>query len=373
MKQCIFISMLLLPALLFAQPAIKRELNLPRPGDVIIKQQVKYKDPGRAGENVIWNFGNLESINSEYSLKYSAPYPVADSMYIMGRDTLLLENLLENDYLFIGTERRTRYYYRYSDTCLWTLGYENAATFLHYDDPLLIGVFPLKYGDRYSCDYTTSAIYSMTVPYHETGNAGFEADAYGMLVLPSGDTLQNVIRTKNVQFHSEQTFTQDGDSISLNTSLETFKWYSNGYRYPVFETLRTIIYKNSTEADRYETAFFYPPQEHYYLEDDTENLNVLDSLANITADLDPWAGLNYNIFPNPVTTFLELELYLPKTADIRIQLRSSMGLIVLDERKGSYPAGFCSFQLNVSTIPIGNYIFDVWLNEKLIGEIIMKR
>jgi hypothetical protein len=50
-----------------------------------------------------------------------------------------------------------------------------------------------------------------------------------------------------------------------------------------------------------------------------------------------------------------------------------MGLIILDEQKGMYPAGFSHFQVNLSAVPVGNYILDVRLNEKLISEIIMKR
>jgi hypothetical protein len=362
-----------MPMSIFAQHILTEKLNLPRSGDAIVKQQVAYKDPGRAGENVIWNFGNLESINSEYSLKYSAPYPVADSMYIMGRDTFFVDEFTENDYLFIGTEHRTRYYFRYSDSCIWTLGYENAATFLHYDTPLLTSKYPLQFGDAYTHPYNTSAIYSKTVPYHETGTASLAADAYGMMLLPSGDTLRNVIRTKAVQAHGEPMLTTEGDSMMLNTFFETYKWYSSGYRYPVFETLRTIVYKDSMETDRYETAFFYPPQEHYYLEDDAENLSVLNSLTHEEAEADPWAGLNYNLFPNPVKTLLEIELYLPKAANVHIQLRSNMGLIVLDEQKGIYPVGLSSFQFNLSAAPVGNYILDMWLDEKLISKIILKR
>jgi len=167
--------LILLPCLLTmhysisAQHVLNSELNLPRSGDVILKQQVEYKDPGRAGENVIWNFGSLQSVNDEYRVTYRSPYAVDDSLYIMGRDTFLIENLGDDEILFIGTERRTRYYYRFADSVLWTLGYENAATFLHYDSPLLTGFYPLNYGDSHATTYNTSAIYSMTVPYHESG------------------------------------------------------------------------------------------------------------------------------------------------------------------------------------------------------------
>jgi hypothetical protein len=199
-----------------------------------------------------------------------------------------------------------------------------------------------------------------------------ESDAYGMMVLPSGDTLKQVMRTQSIQTFAEHLQTEAGGSVTINTCQETYRWYSKGYRYPIFETIRNIVSRDSTETGRFETAFFFPPQEHYYLDEDNENLALLEELEENEAS-DPWAGLSYNIFPNPVKTFLELELYLPQSADIRIQVRSSMGLIVLDERKGVYPVGISKFQFNMSAVPIGNYILDVWLNDHLVSGVIMKR
>jgi hypothetical protein len=108
------------------------------------------------------------------------------------------------------------------------------------------------------------------------------------------------------------------------------------------------------------------------LEDDEENLALLEEEDNSVSD--PWAGLSYNIYPNPVkTTPLEVEIYLPRPADIRLQLRSTMGMIITDKIKGHYPAGTCSFQVETHSLATGNYILDIWLNEKLISEIILKR
>ncbi|EGJ99721.1 hypothetical protein HMPREF9455_03853, partial [Dysgonomonas gadei ATCC BAA-286] len=32
-----------------------------RPGDVLIKQQVEYRDPGNAGKDQLWDFSNLKT------------------------------------------------------------------------------------------------------------------------------------------------------------------------------------------------------------------------------------------------------------------------------------------------------------------------
>ena len=73
----------------FAQHSLTVLHNLPRPGDEIIKRQVEYKDPGRSGENVLWDFGKLKTTNDEYKLFYK-----------IGKDSLLA-----------GIEHRTIYYH----------------------------------------------------------------------------------------------------------------------------------------------------------------------------------------------------------------------------------------------------------------------
>ena len=72
---------------------ITRENNSVRNGDEIIKQQMQYKDPGRSGENVIWDFSMLKAVNPKYKLTFRAPELINDSIYIMGRDTLLKKRL----------------------------------------------------------------------------------------------------------------------------------------------------------------------------------------------------------------------------------------------------------------------------------------
>ena len=46
---------------------ITRENNSVRNGDEIIKQQMQYKDPGRSGENVIWDFSMLKAVNPKFA------------------------------------------------------------------------------------------------------------------------------------------------------------------------------------------------------------------------------------------------------------------------------------------------------------------
>lgn len=42
--------------------------NRLRSGEVLIKQQVEYKDSGESGANRLWDFSKLKSVNDEYTL-----------------------------------------------------------------------------------------------------------------------------------------------------------------------------------------------------------------------------------------------------------------------------------------------------------------
>ena len=375
MKLIFYLTLLVLlniPGILPAQYVLQSELNLPHAGDEIIKQQVEYKNPGRSGENVLWNFGQLQSINDEYTLSYSAPGLIKDSIYILGLDTISMKNLAGGS-LLIGTEHNTMYYYYLDKNWMWTMGHENPVTLLQYTKPLIAGIYPMQYKDSCRYDYQSEGLYSFRTPFTTDGDAKMQADAYGMMILPSGDTLRNVLRTHLLQT-IHQVFQQD-DSITFEqrSSIETYKWYSKGYRYPIFETIRTAVAKDSIETINFETAFFYPPQEHYYLENDDKNLALLVGADNISPDTNPWAGLTYNFYPNPVATNLDIEIFMPKAGQVKMQLVSRMGLPVWSQNFGKWPEGIHSVSVYMGAFSSGDYVLDMWFDDYLIGEKILKR
>ncbi len=163
----------------------------------------------------------------------------------------------------------------------------------------------------------------------------------------------------------------------MNTRIESYLWYEKGYRYPVFETIRNSNgNENENDSAFFSTAFFYPPQEHYYLGDDEDNLAVLDSLAlgGDSLFIDPWEGLTYNFYPNPVVTNLEIEIYMPKTAEeVRMQLTDRLGRPVWSENYGRWTEGIHTIQVFMMPFMVGEYVLNMWFDEHLIGEKILKR
>jgi hypothetical protein len=211
------------------------------------------------------------------------------------------------------------------------------------------------------------------------------ADAYGRMILPSGDTLSPVLRVKTVQtiydIPAEGSFTVN-EADSKGKSLETCRWYSKGYRYPVFETIRNINLNDSTEI--FSTAFFFPPQDHLYLETDPENLALLDELwketeNNNQAD-DPTVKtvtlddiMSCKLYPNPVESMLNIEYELKEDARVSFELYSIEGLPVKKIAAKSKTAGNYYETVDCSNLHPKNYVLRIIANGVLINEIIIKR
>lgn len=359
-----------------------------RQGDILIKQQVSFVDPGQAGTNKVWNFSKLETINSEYTLSYSQPPMEGDSIYILGDNRYRKQTVSDNE-LVIGTEHNTMYYYRLTNDSLLQMGHENPTVRLAYTTPMMPLHFPLNYGQKVSSSYMAKGMYSGTVPMQSEGTVTTTADAYGTLILPSGDTLSPVLRVK-----TEQTIFDIPDEYSYNIDpdnnkgklLETCRWYSKGYRYPVFETVRNINLADN--AVIFSTAFFFPPQDHLYLDTDPDNLALLDELwketednQNNTTSTDSKEGktvtledyMTCKMYPNPVTTLLNLDYELKQDAKVSFELYSMDGIVIKEVSPKNQKAGFYNEKIDCSGLYHKNYVLRITANNVFVNEVIIKK
>lgn len=357
-----------------------------RSGDVLIKQQVEFIDPGPSGTNLLWNFSKLKTIEEEYTLKYTDPPLEGDSVYILGDLRYGKGEISENE-LIVGTEHNTMYYYQTKGGSLFQTGHENPVVKLEYTSPVLLIPFPLDYGQEVTSDYSSKGSYSGTIDIQTKGQIITSADAYGELILPSGDTLGQVLRVKTLQLIED---VPDPDSYEIDEEsnkgklLETYRWYSKGYRYPVFETVRNINLPDS--AILFSTAFFYPPQDHFYLDTDSENLALLDELWKKTENIQTHSKSNdregknislkdimyCEIYPNPVVTQVNLEYELKKDAEVVFELYSIAGSLV-KKIQSNKAKGFYSESIDCSRLYPGNYILHISADNHFFTEIIIKK
>jgi hypothetical protein len=208
------------------------------------------------------------------------------------------------------------------------------------------------------------------------------ADAYGKMILPSGDTLSPVLRVMTVQTIFDIPTENTETASNSGKQLETCRWYSKGYRYPVFETVRNINLADNAEI--FATAFFFPPQDHLYLDTDPENLALLDELWKETendnqAD-DPSAKtvtlediMTCKIYPNPVESYLNLEYELKEDAKVSFELYTMTGLPVKKIVPKKKNKGMYYETLDCSSLQPKNYVLKITANNLFVNEIIVKK
>ena len=384
MRQFIFILVSLFGCILPVLGQLNIQHNRFRAGDVLFKQQVNYVDPGEAGANRIWNFSKLKTINDEYTLEYALPPLEGDSVYITGNKRYRKDDVKENE-LLVGTEHNTMYYYRLKEDTLLQIGHENPSVLLAYTSPMAILHFPLNYGEHVSSDYQSEGLYSGTVNIHTEGKVNVTADAYGKMILPSSDTLDLVLRVKTLQTIVDipKAGSEATETPNAGSQLEIYRWYCKGYRYPVFETIRNI---NLTDNSvNFSTAFFFPPQDHLYLDTDSANLALLDQLWNLDKeDIDnPGAEhtdainlkdiLSCRIYPNPVSSILNLDYELKQNAKVSFQLFTIDGMPLKAVNPKQRSKGNYHETIDCSSLPVKNYILRTTANGLSVNEVIIKK
>lgn len=168
---------------LTAQNVLNKDYNMFRGEDVITKQQVKYKHPGRAGANVLWDFSKQEAINEKYKLFYTQS---------------------ESDSVITGCEHRTLYHYLLKNDSLFCLGYENPTTLMRNCNPELILIFPFTFQKKIENYFYGTGEYCRRLNITAQGKTLTQADAYGMIILPNGDTLKHVLRVHTLKKIAER-------------------------------------------------------------------------------------------------------------------------------------------------------------------------
>lgn len=362
----------LCPTYMYCQLNISH--NHYRAGDKLIKQQVEFFDPGEAGYNRVWDFSKLKTIDDEYVLSYALPPLEEDSVYIFGNMKYNKKDISENQ-LIVGTEHNTMYYYRLSGDTLLLTGHENPTIKLEYENPLVYMSYPLNYGQTIVSHYNSKGLYSGIVDVQSEGTVITSADAYGKIIMTDKDTLDPVLRVKTVQTIINKSESNNGKIF------ETCRWYSKGYRYPIFETFRCINQSDSSKI--FSTAFYYPPQDHLYLETDPENLELLDEIWNIEEENNlPEININTvtidnimacKIFPNPVESFMTIEYELKHEAQISFKLFRITGEPIKNAYKNRQSIGSYKEYIDCSNLPHGNYILNINANGQYVNFIIVKK
>ena len=359
------IFLVLLP--ISARSQLKSELNLPRAGDELMKEQVVFLEPGEDGENQTRDFSRIRLIDDAYVVHYFT----RDDRQIVGAENGKLSFLQVNgDSLLIG-------------------GYETPFDLVKYRVPGLLLRFPIAYGASSQGHFEGRGKHHDRLESVVSGEIQSTADATGSIILPGKDTLNNVTRvhirktekTRYIPISSE--FEIDHPTIdSLFSGIEpdvittdTYQWYEEGCRYPVFETIETSRNDSTGKTVLGRDAYFYHPAEQAYLPEDTANQVVLER-KQAAKKMKPVKNesniLSFSCYPNPVNEALHIELSLRQAVAVRVDFLDLHGRLIKRFLPKS-PATYYIETLDAAAYPAGHYVVRVSAGGEMVSEKIVKQ
>lgn len=253
---------------------INQSNNRYRGDDALEKKQVEVKGFSLDDNKGIWSLEDAELSKTTYQAEYTTL-----------TDTLMAE------------ERGNRTYYRQDRGAVSIIGSENVQELVSYDMPETWLQFPMQRGDSVCGFFNGTGTYCEKLFMRRFGTYKTKADATGKLVLPGGDTLRNVTRLHTERYvgmvlapldtmeHRIPAFTPDSiiskmANDSARTREDIYRWYAEGYRYPVLEA-KTVSYCDKILT---EEMYYCPPEMQELLVLDNENKVVREKDDNGLAD-----------------------------------------------------------------------------------------
>lgn len=353
--------LLLLPAnLLYSQTLLERENSCILESGIQVKKQVfcTNDNGGLKGQNVLWDFSNWKLINQNYTSKYFDTGLNSISKY----------------------EHRTFYNYKLNNDTLFLCGYKNSTTNVSYLLPEVSLVYPFGYGDSISSYFYGVGDYSSHVGLQIYGKKDLCADAFGTLILPSGDTVSNVIRLhseKIMQYRFDSGIFLELDSLSVppmdsitnylsNNSdlikMDVFEWYIEGYCKPIFETVKNTVYKSAKPYKYFSTAFYCPIEE-------LEGVDIGTQLAKKTDKIPPINTLDgemvdFNSFLDREGRNILLEYNSIEGATVDVMLFDIQGRLLFHDKSLEQNSGKYNFCIDISQYAQTEFVVRLSINEK---------
>ena len=363
-----------------AQTVLQQDTHMFREGDVILKQEVQYKSPGRSGKNVVWDFSELTPLENEYRESY-------DRM----------------DSLFTCSGMNATYQYRFSGDSLLCVGYFNQLLQMRHLLPELIMHYPLTYSDSICSFYYGEGKYSHTLNLAVYGETVRKADAEGILFLSDGEVLSDVLRVHEsvrtgqriasspaiLSFGETSSYSKDSliyhlthDSITWR--VDAYRWYAPGYRYPVFETVQTFVCASGIPVRHFQRSYYYPVEEQKYLSEDRVNMAVRETLAT-QAERDEEelytkkksfgkksGNYAYNSYFSPDGGLLKIDILLDGPSSVDLLLCSLSGICLFQKTLSECDAGMYQETFDLTSLPSADYLLSVIINGEVNSEKILK-
>lgn len=299
----------------------------------VIKQQISYQEAIYKGDNLIWDFSNVDTIGTEYEVIYFMPDESDSTRW---------------SYI----EHNTCYNYRLKNDTLFLISYENPTTYIKYEQPENLFSFPIKSHKISENKFIGVGEYGHLYPLKIEGIRSVSIVANGELKLSDAKYKETFL------LHSCRKYMQNGlDSIPIH--LDIYQWFSPVCDFPILETIVSTI----NDTLDFQASFIYKlPQEN---EDKITEYENQINRTSIVTDL--------NCFPNPVETELTVNYSLAEESEVVISLHNSLGLAVYKTNVEKKAKGEHTQKLNLSGLSLGVYTLYIQAGEEIVEEEIIKK
>jgi len=308
------------------------------PDGRVVKQEVIYMDPGASGKELLWDYSKPETLKRDYIVDYSG---TLDSLCWL--------------------EHRTRYYYSQSKEGILCVGFENANSYIKYEQPIYVLPFSFSYGDTLSSSFNGNGEYGHAQHLNIAGYQSIKADATGTMILPN--EIIKVIRITN----NEHYVKTGNDNLTVDKT--TYSWFSTNRRLPVFESVKTI-YRMSDGKDT--TAFCAS----FIYESDDKNIERNNNRFSEDYIADEYSNIELTavkLYPNPVKETLEIGFQSNFHCQLDVCLYSGSGALCYSTIK-TVDGGENKWHIPTGHLLNGSYIVRVsFAGNDLISKVIIKQ
>lgn len=330
---------------------VNQTQNRFRGDDATEKKQVQANGFDLQGKNKVWSLEDMDLSSKTFKTKYTS-----------AGDTLM------------AVERGDRTYFSQDKGTVSIIGSENYMEQISYDMPETWLQFPMQQGDSVSGYFNGTGKYCDRLFMRRFGTYQTKADAAGKLVLPDGDTLRNVIRLHTERYvgmvaapidtmkYKIPAFTVDSivrrlatDSVRMREDV--YRWYAEGYRYPILEA-KTVIYG---EEKLSEEMYYCPPEMQEQLAYDEENkqartrLGTEEATSDVNGDTDHHDSFRYSISRDEGSGTITVSYSSESDVKVNALLANSLGYVY---RRASRSDG-SAITLSYSGLPRGQYIIHI--------------
>jgi len=286
-------------------------------------KMIDYVDPGASGKNQVWDLSSMKS--SKELRGFVAPASEADTEFRFSEANMVLNE--DGQQFFFCQEEDV--------LTAWGSMTKTGQVRMKYHHPFIKMKYPFTYGDEFSGNYEgTYYLTAKDVPL--AGTYSVKADGHGKLILPGGKEVNNTLRV--VSARSYDLMMENG---AQTYEILTYRWYSNGERFPLAVLLMTRSAVCNPEGNYNYRAFYRLPEQSEELsksKSEAEQDLAMSSIPETVQNL-------VRIFPNPVVDQFTMEYTVNAGSKVFIELYNNTGnkiATLVDQYKvaGSYSESF---------------------------------